>query len=68
MKLKLSMIRRLLRDHNDLCKQIDEYNEYWKKYLTVTYLTFISVTCFVSYIVFISDIKWYTRIEYSVVL
>jgi hypothetical protein len=68
MKWKISMIRRLLRDHNNLCKQIDEYNEYWKKYLTLTYLIFVTAACFLSYVAFISPIKWYLRIEYSIIL
>ncbi len=68
MRLKISMIRRLLRDHNNLCKQIDEYNQYWKKYLTLTYLIFVFLVCFLSYVVFISPIRWFVRIEGSVVL
>ncbi len=64
MRSKISMIRRLLRDHNELCKQIDEYNQYWKKYLTITYVIFIFVSCFLSFVVFISPLKWYLRIEY----
>ena len=66
--LKISMIRRLLRDHNNLCKQIDEYNQYWKKYLTLTYIIFVSLVCFLTYGAFITPIKWFLRIEYSVVL
>ncbi len=62
------MIRRLLKDHNNLCKQIDEYNEYWKKYLTVTYVIFVFLVCFITYVVFISAIKWFARIEYTTVL
>ncbi len=68
MRSKISTIRRLLRDHNNLCKQIDEYNQYWKKYLTLSYLIFIFLACFESYNVFFSDIKWFVRIEYSLVL
>ncbi len=62
------MIRRLLRDHNNLCKQIDEYNQYWKKYLTLTYFMFVFLVCFLSYGLFISSVKWFSRIEYSVIL
>jgi hypothetical protein len=68
LKLKISIIRCLLRDHNNLRKQIHEYNQYWKKYLTLTYLIFISVSCFVSYVLFISPIKWYLQIECSITL
>jgi hypothetical protein len=64
----ISIIRRLLRDHNKLCKQIDEYNEYWKKYLTLTYVIFVFLICFITYVVFISSIKWFVRIEYTAVL
>ncbi len=63
MKLKISMIRHLLRDHNNLCKQIDEYNQFWKKYLTITYVIFVFLICFITYVVFISPIKWFIRID-----
>jgi hypothetical protein len=68
MTSKISMIRRLLRDHNNLCKQIYEHNQYWKKYLTLTYVIFVFLVCFLSYVVFLSAIKWFVRIEYSLVL
>jgi hypothetical protein len=68
MRAKISTIRRLLRDHNNLCQQIDEYNEYWKKYLTLTYLIFVSSACFALYAVFLSPVKWFVRIQYLIVL
>ncbi len=68
MKLKISMIRHLLRDHNNLCKQIDEYNQFWKKYLTITYVLFVFLICFITYVVFISPIKWFVRIECMAIL
>jgi ABC-type transport system involved in cytochrome bd biosynthesis fused ATPase/permease subunit len=68
MRAKISTIRCLLRDHNNLCQQIDEQNQYWKKYLTLTYLIFVSSACFVLYAVFISPVKWFVRIEYLIVL
>ncbi len=68
LRSKISMIRRLLRDHNNLCKQIDEYNQYWKKYLTISYLIFVFLVCFLSFGAFISPIKWFVRIEYSLLL
>ncbi len=68
MRSKISIIRRLLREHNNLCEDIDEYNEYWKKYLTLAYVIFVSLVCFLSYVVFISRITWFVRIEFSVIL
>jgi hypothetical protein len=68
MTLKISMISRLLRDHNNLCEQIDEYNQYWKKYLTLTYIIALSVVLFILFVVLISPIKSFVRIEYSLVL
>jgi hypothetical protein len=65
LRSKISMIRRLLRDHNNLCKQIDEYNQYWKKYLTISYLIFVFLVCFLSYGVFISPIEWFVSSKSS---
>jgi hypothetical protein len=70
MRSKISTISRLLRDHNNFCKQIDEYNQYWKKYLTLTYIIVLSVVLFIFilYFIFISPIKWFARIKFSLVL
>lgn len=65
---KISMMRRLIKDHNEICITINKYNMYWKKYLTVTYSIVVILICFISYLVFISNVKWYTRLEYSIVL
>jgi hypothetical protein len=68
MRSKISMIRRLLRDHNDLCQRIDEYNQYWRKHLTLTYPLFVFVVCFLSYGVFIAPIELFFRIQSLVIL
>jgi hypothetical protein len=68
MTSKISMIRLMLRDHNNLCKQIYVYNQYWKKYLTIFYLLIVFLVCFITYVVFISPIKWFVRIEYCRVI
>jgi hypothetical protein len=64
---KILMIRRLVEDHNDLCQQIYVYNKYWKKYLTITYLIFVSITCILTYVALISSgLKWFLRIQYLI--
>jgi len=68
MRRKLLTIRRLLDDHNEMCHQIDDYNRFWKKYLTITYSIFITLICFITYTVFYSSIKWYFHLQYCVVL
>jgi hypothetical protein len=68
MASKISFIRCLLRDHNNLCKQIDDYNQYWKKYLTLAYVIAVSTVCFLSYVVLLSPIQLIARILYAVVL
>jgi hypothetical protein len=66
---KTLMIRSLLREHNDLCQQIYNYNKYWKKFLTIFYSIFMSIVCILTYVVFISPgLKWFLRIEYAIVL
>ncbi len=62
---KISMIRRLLEDHNDICQQISNYNKYWMKYLSITYLIFLSVMCILTYVALISSgLELYLRIHY----
>jgi hypothetical protein len=66
---KISMIRKILEDHNDICQQISNYNIYWKKYLSITYSIFLSVICILTYVALIhSGLKWFMRIEYLIVL
>jgi hypothetical protein len=65
---KITIMRRLLREHNNLCKQIHDYNEFWKKYLTLAYVIAVSAVCFLSYVVFLSQVKWFPRLVYIVVL
>jgi len=61
-------IRRLLEDHNKLCQQIDNYNKFWRKYITITYSIYVTLVCFIIYTVFYSSIKWFFRLEYCIVL
>jgi len=65
---KCSTIKQILEEHNDLCRKIDNYNKFWRKYLTITLLIFISLVCFLSYLVFFPPMKWSLRLEFSVVL
>jgi hypothetical protein len=66
---KILMIRRLVEDHNDLCQQISSYNKYWKKYLTITYSTLLSIICILTYVTLISSgLKWFLRLQYLIVL
>ncbi len=66
---KILMIRKLLKQHNELCQRIYWYNKYWKKYLTIFYLVFLTIICILSYVVLISSgLKWFLRIEYAAVL
>jgi hypothetical protein len=68
-KMKISMLRRLSEEHNDLCQQISNYNKYWKKYLTIAYSIFLSITCVLTYVTLIySGLKWFLRIEYLIIL
>ena len=68
LKAKIITTRIILKDHNYICLQIKDYNKFWSKYLTVTYSIFILLVCFISFVVFISPIKWFARMEYSIVL
>jgi len=68
MRGKVSIIKRLLEEHNNICQQIDNYNQFWKKYLTITFSIYVTLVCFITYTVFYSTIKWFFRLEYCIVL
>jgi uncharacterized membrane protein YesL len=66
---KLLTITTLLREHNDICEQISNYNKYWRKYLTITYSIYLSIICILSYDTLInSKLKWSLRSEFGIVL
>ncbi len=66
---KILSITTLLREHNDICEQISNYNKYWRKYLTITYSIYLSIICILSYDTLInSKLKWSLRSEYGIVL
>jgi len=68
LSIKSLKIKQYLEEHNDLCLQIDSYNRYWKKYLTITLLIFVTIICFLTYLIFIAPTKWFLCIEYSIIL
>jgi len=69
LKVRIFTIKRFLTEHNVLCQQIDGYNKYWGKYLTLNYSVILSVICILSFVVCISwEVKWFLRIEYSIIL
>jgi len=61
-------IQKLLYNHNDLCLQISHYNKYWKKYLSLTLTIFITLICFLSYLVFFPPMHWLLRTEFVIAL
>ncbi len=63
---KILMIRRFLEDYDDLFQKIYIYNKYWKKYLTITFLIFVSIIYILTYIVFIScGLKLFVRLVWQ---
>jgi hypothetical protein len=71
LKSRLNSIRikvKILKEHNDLCVKMNNYNNYWKKYLSITILIYIIAICFLLYLVFFPPMIWYLRFEFVIVL
>jgi hypothetical protein len=66
--LRKSLFKQILKEHDDLCVKINSYNNYWKKYLSITILIYIMSICFLSYLIFFPPIIWYLRFEFVIVL
>jgi hypothetical protein len=66
--LRKSLFKQILKEHNDLCVKINNYNNYWKKYLSITILIYIISICFLSYLIFFPTMIWYLRFEFVIVL
>lgn len=58
----------IIKEHNEICVTINNYNKFWRKYLSITSIIFILLICFLSYVVFIAPNKWYLHLEFAVVL
>jgi hypothetical protein len=68
LKISSVFIKKTLREHNNLCIKISEYNKYWKIYLTISILIYILVICFLSYLIFITRLDLVFRIEFLIIL
>jgi len=67
-RFRIRLIKDLLREHHQICLQLNDYNKYWKKYLTITLTIFILNICFLSYIIFIAKVQLALRIEFELIL
>ncbi len=68
LKIRSNFIEKILREHNNLCIKISEYNKYWKIYLTISTLIYILIICFLSYLIFIARLDLVFRIEFLMIL
>ncbi len=68
LKMRSRSIEKILREHNNLCIKISEYNKYWKIYLTISILIFIVIISFLSYLIFIARLNLFLRFEYLIIL
>jgi hypothetical protein len=68
LKIGSNFIQNILREHNNLCIKISEYNKYWKIYLTISILLYIVIICYLSYLIFIARLDLVFRIELLIVL
>jgi len=62
------MIKKILEEHNQICVQINSFNKYWRKYLSIIFFIYILSICFLSYLIFFAKIIWYLRLEFLIVL
>jgi hypothetical protein len=68
LKIESLFLEKTLREHNNLCIKISEYNKYWKIYLTISVLIFILIISFLLYLIFIARLNYVLRFEYSIIL
>jgi hypothetical protein len=68
LKISSRTIEKILREHNNLCIKISEYNKYWKIYLTISILILILIISFLSYLTLISRLDFVLRIEFLLIL
>jgi hypothetical protein len=68
LKIGSNFIQKILREHNNLCIKISEYNKYWKIFSTISIFIFIVIISFLSYLIFITRLDLVFRIEFLIIL
>jgi hypothetical protein len=65
---KEALILRILENHHKICHKITIYNNYWQKYLSQSFMIFLTIICFLSYLYFFTPMPWLPKLEFSIVL
>jgi hypothetical protein len=65
---KEALIRRIFENHHKICHKITIYNNYWQKYLSQSFMIFLTIILFLSYLYFFTPMPWFLKLEFSIVL
>jgi hypothetical protein len=67
-QLKEILLIKLLVKHQNIYRKIKIYNNYWKKYLSQSFIIFLTIILFLSYLYFFTSMTFLPKFEFTIVL
>jgi len=61
-------LKSILCEHNYLCRKINSYNKYWRKYLTIKLFLFVLIISFLTYLIFMKSMQWFAYMQFLIIL
>jgi hypothetical protein len=65
---KEALMMRLIKNHNEICRKLTNYNNFWQKYLSQTFIIFLTIILFLSYLYFFTNMPPLPKFEFTFVL
>jgi hypothetical protein len=65
---KEALIKRFIKNHNKIFRKLTNYNNFWQKYLSQSFMIFLSIILFLSYLHFFTNMPPIPKYEFSIIL
>ncbi len=65
---KEALMKRMIKNHNEICTKLTNYNNFWQKYLSQTFIIFLTIILFLSYLYFFTNMPPIPKFEFTIVL
>jgi ABC-type multidrug transport system fused ATPase/permease subunit len=65
---KEALIMRFIKNHNEICRKLTNFNNFWQKYLSQTFMIFLTIILFLSYLYFFTNMPPIPKFEFTIIL
>jgi len=67
-QLKEILLIKLLVKHQNIYRKIKIYDKYWRKYLSQSFIIFLTIILFLSYLYFFTSMPFFMKLEFTIIL